>query len=175
MNYDEVAGRWYLDVELPAGPLSYKYVLLAADETAHLGSRANRTLVLAGSAQRLLLADYWHTPAVPENELFTAAFTEALFRAPGRQGPAEAPAKAAKGKKRPGGPGAHQRRASGRPAWCCASPARAWPAPGPVRAGLRPGPGGLGQPPVPSVVGCGLPHLGGRRARLPKSRRGLLV
>ena len=96
MDYDEVAGRWYLDVELPAGPLSYKYVLLAAGGAPTWEARANRTLVLAGSAQRLLLADYWHTPAVLENELFTAAFTEALFRRPA----AGAPAKVAKGKKK---------------------------------------------------------------------------
>ncbi|WP_239692107.1 carbohydrate-binding module family 20 domain-containing protein, partial [Hymenobacter coccineus] len=82
MHYDDVAGRWYLDVELPAGSLSYKYVLLAADGAPTWEARANRTLVLAGPAQRLLLADYWHTPAVPENELFTAAFTKALFRRP---------------------------------------------------------------------------------------------
>ena len=104
MNYDEVAGRWYLDVELPAGPLSYKYVLLAADGAPTWEARVNRTLVLAGPALHVLLADYWRTPAVPENELFTAAFTKALFRRPAAGAPVEAPTKAAKGKKKAGPP-----------------------------------------------------------------------
>ncbi|MFD1467698.1 4-alpha-glucanotransferase [Hymenobacter caeli] len=98
LDYDDVAGCWSGDLAAPApaGELAYKYVLLDGDApTWEAGP--NRTQAYdAARAPRLHLADYWRTPARPENELLTAAFTQALFRRPaGAPGAPKAKAQAA--------------------------------------------------------------------------------
>ncbi|ALW84906.1 hypothetical protein AUC43_07265 [Hymenobacter sedentarius] len=102
MLYDEATGCW--SYELTVGDaaavqgLTYKYALLDANtgsQTWEFGP--NRSIAYdASRAPRLQLADYWRSPAQPENELLTAAFTKALFRRPATNGPA---APASKGKK----------------------------------------------------------------------------
>ena len=91
MSYDESAGCWSYELTVAdaSGELSYKYVLLDANDGAeHWESGPNRTVAYAAArTPRLHVADYWRAPAQPENELLTAAFTKALFRRPA---PAEA-------------------------------------------------------------------------------------
>jgi 4-alpha-glucanotransferase len=108
LAYDEATTRWSATVELPTDTteVAYKYVLLFEGGGVVWEWGDNRQLALpAGPAlAALAVRDFWRAPAQPENELFTAAFTKALFRRPGHQpgiGTASpAPAKkAAKGKK----------------------------------------------------------------------------
>ena len=86
MRYDEASGCWSheLTVADASGALSYKYVLLDANTGAeHWEFGPNRSIAYeAARTPRLALADYWRAAAQPENELLTAAFTQALFRRP---------------------------------------------------------------------------------------------
>jgi len=87
LHYDEATTRWSGEINSPgpAADLQYKYVLLLPGGGVVWEWGANRTLALpaAGSpAQRLDVRDYWRAPAQDTNELFTAAFTEVLFRRP---------------------------------------------------------------------------------------------
>jgi len=106
MRYDEATTCWTyeLNVAEGAGELTYKYVLLDANSGAvQWEFGADRSVAYdASRAQRLNLSDYWRTPARPENELLTAAFTKALFRRPA---PGAAPAPT-KGRKAPAKPAA---------------------------------------------------------------------
>jgi 4-alpha-glucanotransferase len=87
MSYDEATACWSHELNLAdnqPGELTYKYVLLDAStggEQWEFGP--NRHLAYDGKrTPRIHLADWWRAPAQPENELLTAAFTEALFRRP---------------------------------------------------------------------------------------------
>ena len=105
LRYDEASTRWSTDLTLTAAQvangLTYKYVLLIEGGGVVWEWGDNRTLRLPAAAayQRVEVRDFWRAPAQDNNELFTAAFTEALFRRPAPAGPKPAPAKAAKGKK----------------------------------------------------------------------------
>ena len=103
LQYDEATNCWSHEVVLPdatAGTLDYKY-LLRDDTTGAVQWEAgpNRRLSYDGQAITLHLADYWRTPARPENELLTAAFTEALFRRPSTATPSKSPKSTLKNKK----------------------------------------------------------------------------
>ena len=131
MHYDEATTCWSLDLEAPdaAGALTYKYVLLDANTSGqHWEYGPNRNVAYdPARAQTVRLADYWRAPAQPENELLTAAFTNALFRRPARPAaPAVAPA--SKAKKAAKGPKAAQAAAE------AAGPSPEPPAPGPDAA-----------------------------------------
>jgi 4-alpha-glucanotransferase len=111
LRYDENTTRWSAEIPLPAdaatASISYKYVLLFEGGGAVWEWGPNRTLSLpTGSYERLEVRDFWRAPAQDANELFTSAFTQALFRRPTpssatNQAPASAKAvsKVAKGKK----------------------------------------------------------------------------
>ena len=108
LAYDEATTRWSAAVELPAAPaeISYKYVLLFEGGGVVWEWGDNRQLALPSpTPATLAVRDFWRAPAQPENELFTAAFTKALFRRPSHQpgigtaSPAPAKKSAAKGKK----------------------------------------------------------------------------
>ena len=105
MHYDEATTCWSIELNVPdaAGELTYKYVLRddnTGGEQWEFGP--NRRIAYdAARTQRLHLADYWRTPAQPENELQTAAFTKALFRRPAKGATAETPAVPAKKAKAP--------------------------------------------------------------------------
>jgi 4-alpha-glucanotransferase len=107
LTYDEATTRWSATVEVPtdATEVAYKYVLLFEGGGVVWEWGDNRTLALAAGPDSLTVRDFWRAPAQPENELFTAAFTQALFRRPPHQpgvataSPAPAKKGAAKGKK----------------------------------------------------------------------------
>ncbi len=86
MRYDEVSTCWSYELTVAdtSGELTYKYVLLdATTGQEHWEFGLNRTVAYAAArAPQLHLADYWRAPAQPENELFSVAFTQALFRRP---------------------------------------------------------------------------------------------
>ena len=87
LNYDNTTGCWSLEVEIPdtaPATLEYKYALLDTNTGVQQWEAGpNRRLAYDGRTN-LRLADYWRVPGRPENELLTAAFTEALFRRPKR-------------------------------------------------------------------------------------------
>ncbi len=88
LRYDEATTRWSAEIEVPAGAgpdISYKYVLLSEGGGVVWEWGDNRTLPLTtGPAYaHQEVRDFWRAPAEAENELFTAAFTKALFRRPG--------------------------------------------------------------------------------------------
>ena len=107
LRYDEASTRWSTELTLTAEQaatgLTYKYVLLIEGGGVVWEWGDNRTLDLpAGAAyQRVEVRDFWRAPAQDNNELFTAAFTGALFRRPAAALASQksAPVKAAKGKK----------------------------------------------------------------------------
>jgi 4-alpha-glucanotransferase len=109
LTYDEATTRWSAETALPAGTteVAYKYVLLFEGGGVVWEWGENRTLPVPASPASAALAvrDFWRAPAQPENELFTAAFTQALFRRPapqpgiGSASPAPAKKGAAKAKK----------------------------------------------------------------------------
>ncbi|RFP66780.1 hypothetical protein D0N36_01465 [Hymenobacter lapidiphilus] len=93
LHYDAASGHWNRELEVSADQLAgatYKYLLLdERDGGRHWEWGPNRELPTAVAPfGRLVLADWWRAPAQPENELFTAAFTEALFRRPAPAAPA---------------------------------------------------------------------------------------
>ncbi|WBA40973.1 4-alpha-glucanotransferase [Hymenobacter canadensis] len=92
LQYNPELGRWSQEISLPddaAGTVDYKYILLDdQDGGKHWEWGPNRQVHYDGRQfSRLVLEDYWRPAAQPENELFTAAFTQALFRRP-NTGPA---------------------------------------------------------------------------------------
>ena len=93
LTYDPGAGTWNGQIELAgdaAETVSYKYVLLGDDGGPQWEWGGNRSIACpVGPFAHIRLHDYWRAPAEPENELYTAAFTEALMR---RAAPAPAPA-----------------------------------------------------------------------------------
>ncbi|MGI4870379.1 MAG: 4-alpha-glucanotransferase [Janthinobacterium lividum] len=100
LQYDEATTRWSAEIPLAPEaatlPVQYKYVLLLEGGGVVWEWGGNRTLALpARPAARLEVRDFWRAPAQDGNELFTAAFTEALFR---RAAPSPQPV-AGKGKK----------------------------------------------------------------------------
>ena len=106
LHYDEATTRWSAEVTVPTeaatASLSYKYVLLFEGGGVVWEWGANRTLDLPASPslpERLEVRDFWRAPAQDDNELFTAAFTEALFRRPAPAPARQAVAKVAKTKK----------------------------------------------------------------------------
>jgi 4-alpha-glucanotransferase len=107
LAYDEVTTRWSAEVEidaaLAAAPITYKYVLLLDGGGVVWEWGDNRTLAppTAPGVAHLAVRDFWRAPAQADNELFTAAFTKALFRRPAATPSPAAPTKkiAAKGKK----------------------------------------------------------------------------
>ncbi len=106
LHYNEATTRWSAEVAVPAeaasAPISYKYVLLVEGGGVVWEWGANRTLAApANLLERLEVRDFWRAPAQDENELFTAAFTEALFRRPAH--PPAAKAATAKVTKAPKG------------------------------------------------------------------------
>ncbi|GAA4500695.1 4-alpha-glucanotransferase [Hymenobacter ginsengisoli] len=106
LAYDEATTRWSATVEVPAGnaEVTYKYVLLFEGGGVVWEWGGNRTLAVPASSTNLAVRDFWRAPAQADNELFTAAFTKALFRRPAHQ-PGQGTAspaptkKGAKGKK----------------------------------------------------------------------------
>ncbi|RZK63317.1 MAG: 4-alpha-glucanotransferase [Hymenobacter sp.] len=104
LHYDEATTRWSAEVEVPAeaatAPITYKYVLLFEGGGVVWEWGDNRTLALPAATGALEVRDFWRAPAQDDNELFTAAFTEALFRRPAPAPAAKAAtAKVAKAKK----------------------------------------------------------------------------
>ncbi len=97
LDYDEATGCWSGELAAPTatGELSYKYVLLDGSAATWEAGPDRAQAYAAARSPRLHLADYWRTPARPENELLTAAFTKALFRRPAPARPKKAPAKKA--------------------------------------------------------------------------------
>ncbi|OUJ76172.1 4-alpha-glucanotransferase [Hymenobacter crusticola] len=82
LHYDEATGHWQHEIDLPnaSGAIHYKYILMEFD-TLHWEWGPNRTLEYDGGQYEVVeLKDYWRPPAEPENELVTAAFTQALMR-----------------------------------------------------------------------------------------------
>ncbi|MGI4864752.1 MAG: 4-alpha-glucanotransferase [Janthinobacterium lividum] len=108
LHYDEATTRWSAEVEVPAeaatAPITYKYVLLFESGGVVWEWGDNRTLPLPADSHKYLeVRDYWRAPAQDDNELFTSAFTKALFRRPAPAATAAAKvatAKVAKGKKK---------------------------------------------------------------------------
>ena len=106
LSYDENTARWIgqLDVtaEVAAAPITYKYVLLTAGGGEVWEWGPNRPLPAAPAGlAHLEVRDYWRVPVQDDHELFTAAFTQALFRRPAHAPAAQvATAKVAKGKKK---------------------------------------------------------------------------
>jgi 4-alpha-glucanotransferase len=106
LRYDENTARWIgqLDVaaEATAAPITYKYVLLTAGGGEVWEWGPNRPLPAAPAGLAYLeVRDYWRVPVQDDHELFTAAFTQALFRRPAHAPAAQvATAKVAKGKKK---------------------------------------------------------------------------
>ena len=104
LHYDEATTRWSAEVAVPAGAgpaLSYKYVLLFEGGGVVWEWGDNRTLPLPPGAAyaHQEVRDFWRAPAEAANELFTAAFTQALFRRPApAAGPTPPPARQAPGK-----------------------------------------------------------------------------
>nr|GFD16002.1 hypothetical protein [Tanacetum cinerariifolium] len=103
LHYDEATTRWSAEIDVPAeavaAPITYKYVLLTEGGGVVWEWGANRTLSLdAAGATRLEVRDFWRVPVQDDHELFTAAFTNALFRRPAAA-PTAATAKAATAKK----------------------------------------------------------------------------
>ncbi len=99
LHYNADSGLWSQEISLPAGELAtvaYKYLLLdERDGGRYWEWGPNRHVpAAAGSFTQLVLTDFWRAPALPENELYTAAFTEALLRRPA---PMAAPAPAVAG------------------------------------------------------------------------------
>ncbi|RYY13330.1 MAG: hypothetical protein EOO36_16020, partial [Cytophagaceae bacterium] len=101
LHYDEATTRWSAEIEVPAAaPITYKYVLLFESGGVVWEWGDNRTLALPDTAAtRLEIRDFWRAPAQDDNELFTAAFTKALFRRPAPAAAQAATAKVAKAKK----------------------------------------------------------------------------
>ncbi|MBD2713973.1 4-alpha-glucanotransferase [Microvirga sp. STR05] len=100
LQYNPELGRWSHEISLPddaVGTVEYKYILLDdQDGGKHWEWGPNRSVRHDGSQfSRIVLEDFWRAPAQPENELFTAAFTEALLRRPAAAKAAK-PAKAAR-------------------------------------------------------------------------------
>ncbi|GGF03471.1 4-alpha-glucanotransferase [Hymenobacter cavernae] len=87
LQYDEANGRWHHEITLPdaaAGTVTYKYILMEHD-TPQWEWGPNRTIDYDGQQYETIeLEDYWRPPAQPENEVTTAAFTQALMRRAGR-------------------------------------------------------------------------------------------
>jgi 4-alpha-glucanotransferase len=109
LHYNEATTRWSAELLVPseatAAPITYKYVVLTEGGGVVWEWGANRTLPLdAPGYERLEVRDFWRVPAQDDNELFTAAFTKALFRrpaaAPAPPAAKVATAKVAKGKKK---------------------------------------------------------------------------
>ncbi|UPL48912.1 4-alpha-glucanotransferase [Hymenobacter sublimis] len=93
LHYHPDSGTWAQEISLPDDQLSvveYKYVLLdEGDGGKHWEWGPNRAITNeAGRFTRIVLEDFWRAPALPENELHTAAFTKALMRRPGPPTPA---------------------------------------------------------------------------------------
>ncbi|WP_022825021.1 4-alpha-glucanotransferase [Hymenobacter norwichensis] len=91
LDYNQDTGVWSQEISVPddqPGTIDYKYLLLddPANSTQWEWGPNRKVAYDARQFQRLVLEDYWRAPAEPENELFTAAFTEALFRRPARPG-----------------------------------------------------------------------------------------
>lgn len=97
LQYNPELGRWSQEISLPddaAGTVEYKYILLDdQDGGKHWEWGPNRQAHYDGRQfSRLVLEDYWRPAAQPENELFTAAFTQALLRRPATGSAKAAPA-----------------------------------------------------------------------------------
>ncbi|GAB2773958.1 4-alpha-glucanotransferase [Hymenobacter luteus] len=102
LHYLPEHGLWTQEISLPddqLDPVEYKYVLLdEGDGGQHWEWGPNRTISPdANRFTRIVLEDFWRAPALPENELHTAAFTKALMRRPAPAAPAPAPASATNG------------------------------------------------------------------------------
>ncbi|RPD49451.1 4-alpha-glucanotransferase [Hymenobacter sediminis] len=85
LHYNAEYGIWTQEISLPddqPGTVEYKYVLLdEGDGGKHWEWGPNRTVGYGdGRFTRVVLEDFWRAPALPENELHTAAFTKALMR-----------------------------------------------------------------------------------------------
>ncbi|MCB2378501.1 4-alpha-glucanotransferase [Hymenobacter sp. BT635] len=98
LHYHPASGTWSQEISLPddqAGTVEYKYILLderTGNQDWEWGE--NRAVNYDGRQySRIVLEDYWRPAAQPENELHTAAFTQALMRRPARPAaPAAKPA-----------------------------------------------------------------------------------
>ncbi|WP_400193016.1 4-alpha-glucanotransferase [Hymenobacter sp. B81] len=85
LAYDPATGLWEQETELPAGTaeLRYKYVLVEASGATHWEGGPDRVVTLGGESYgRLILDEFWHAPELPDYELQTNAFTQAIFRRP---------------------------------------------------------------------------------------------
>ncbi|MBC6991292.1 4-alpha-glucanotransferase [Hymenobacter sp. BT491] len=87
LHYDSDTGVWSQEITLPddaPGTVDYKYVLLN-EQTGNQDWEwgPNRTIAYdSRQFSRLLTEDFWRAPAQPDNELHTAAFTQALMARP---------------------------------------------------------------------------------------------
>ncbi|HET9503490.1 MAG TPA: 4-alpha-glucanotransferase [Hymenobacter sp.] len=111
LHYDEATARWSAELEVApdtAAPITYKYVLLTEGGGVVWEWGPNRPLPLpAAGTPRLEVRDYWRVPVQDDHELFTSAFTQALFRRPApASAPKAAAAKVAKGKPKATAPAA---------------------------------------------------------------------
>ncbi|WP_426489648.1 4-alpha-glucanotransferase [Hymenobacter sp. 102] len=100
LHYQPESGFWTQEISLPddqLGTVEYKYVLLdERDGGKHWEWGPNRAIgTEPGQFTRIVLEDYWRAPALPENELHTAAFTKALMRRLVAPAPAANPARLA--------------------------------------------------------------------------------
>ncbi len=88
LHYDEATTRWSAELTLPPdanylAELRYKYVLLVEGGGVVWEWGDDRSLALPpGAPATLDVRDFWRAPAQETNELFTAAFTDTLFRRP---------------------------------------------------------------------------------------------
>ncbi|AIZ62598.1 hypothetical protein PK28_00900 [Hymenobacter sp. DG25B] len=84
LQYQPDTGVWMCEVTVPDAELALEYKYLLIDErdgSSQWEWGPNRQeQVAAQQFERVVLEDYWRAPAQPENELFTAAFTQALMR-----------------------------------------------------------------------------------------------
>ncbi|KAA9333034.1 4-alpha-glucanotransferase [Hymenobacter busanensis] len=84
LTYDPSSGFWEQEVDVAAdtAELRYKYVLVDNGVT-HWEGGPDRVVALTGESYgRVLLDEFWRVPQLPEYELLTNAFTQAIFRRP---------------------------------------------------------------------------------------------
>jgi 4-alpha-glucanotransferase len=86
LSYQPDTNTWEGETEVPAdlAELRYKYLLVDDQSGAVTWEGGpDRVLPLAGETYGLIVLDeFWHAPELPEYELQTNAFTQAIFRRP---------------------------------------------------------------------------------------------
>ncbi|WP_345227037.1 4-alpha-glucanotransferase [Hymenobacter koreensis] len=85
LAYSPATSLWEQQVEVPDGTteLRYKYVLVEEGGATHWEGGPDRVLTLSGESYGQVIVDeFWHAPQLPDYELQTNAFTQAIFRRP---------------------------------------------------------------------------------------------